>query len=408
MIETVSPLGNPEAPRPKVASPRLHGETEEIDQDQDVLTPNGAVPIKDIEPGDIVYGPGADGVVCPTRVLKKFDLGVREVVEMIRYGRVVTSARPEQGWAMTQKVTRNGGPVRTPFVGETRMLKGNGLQVTRALMDIPGGEVHEPHAYALGAFLGNGCCTRWTSKSLDLSCPDEWVPVKVADILGAGFRKTDPKGYVYKITNAPKLTRAERRWNQHPPVELHHVGLLAGKKAHQKAFPLEIVDTWDRQSRMAMLAGLIDTDGSVFKVKGGRGLTMDFTSTSRALADLCGELIYDLFQIRPTRTCRKGDSQNRPAHGVIICSTANTKRVLRQVDPHLVSPRKKWRSEYEELSPSQSGIGIGVKLGRRHLARTYGLLVDNDSHCYLLANEGLVAHDLWGEIFDAMTCQVAG
>ena len=85
---------------------------------------------------------------------------------------------------------------------------------------------------------------------------------------------------------------------------------------------------------------------------------------------------------------------NGPTYSVKCANNAYTKRIIKELDEHLMIPRKKWKVEYSDLiSKRSSPDWVGIKVSKEtSIAETYDIHVDSKTNLYCLAN-GLVTHN---------------
>jgi replicative DNA helicase len=171
---------------------------------------------------------------------------------------------------------------------------------------------------------------------------------------------------------------------------MHHAEQLYGKGAFDKDFDREILKTWNRDSLLNLLAGLIDTDGGVYAYA-GKGLHLGFDTVSSCLAELFEWVVFRLFGVRMSRIDGKGERSHHIA--VRTTSTYHVRRILKELGERIALERKRYKPEYEDLPSYHNGEHVGVSLGGRRMAEVWDLQVDNETHLYLLANEGLVTHN---------------
>jgi FtsK/SpoIIIE family/FtsK alpha domain/Ftsk gamma domain/4TM region of DNA translocase FtsK/SpoIIIE/LAGLIDADG-like domain len=196
-------------------------------------------------------------------------------------GRTVTKTRPARTYrrgdllaalrarayqqALGQRDKRTGPRVvTTQQIRDTLTVQGYKNHTIRmcAPLQHPEGELPlDP--YVLGCWLGDGIGNRG-----ELSCGDREI---IANVEAAGFevRKYDWDGYAWGISGLrSRLRQLGVLGNKHVP-EMY---LRAGPK-----------------QRLALLQGLMDTDGNV-----GRGGSVQFTNTNRLLAEAVVELAVSL------------------------------------------------------------------------------------------------------------------
>jgi hypothetical protein len=357
----------------------------------EVLTPQGPVAIKDIQIGDIVYGWNRDGSVSETKVVNKFDHGIKPVRDLISRGRVLASCTDEHRW-LTCRTSRYGKGTRKQRKSDFLELKlkdfkdNKDIAIHRKLIKIPCGEVSEPHAYAIAALLGDGCSRQGTSNTIDISSGDQNVPKKVASVLGAQTIKRNwEDNYTWHIRAGDTYSR--ETLNCH-----YYAEWCKGKYAHEKICDLETIKTWDRESCLEFLAGLIDTDGSVH---GTGRLIVAFGCQSRSVVEAFAYLVYRLFQYKPAiHMDNRPKYFNGPIYQAKVNSTFFAKRILKEIDPYLASPNRKWKPEYEMIGNHNSHSDYTKpQAGEPYLCQTYDIEVGNETNLYVLAHEGLITHN---------------
>ncbi len=131
--------------------------------------------------------------------------------------------------------------------------------------------------YLLGVLLGNG---GMTTTALKLSSADSETLDAVRQLLPAGHHLTRVSEYDYNIVGVDNRNKVARL--------LRHLGLW-GKGSHDKFVP-EVYLHNSREVRLAILQGLLDTDGSADK----RGQTIEYSSASKHLAYGVKELVQSL------------------------------------------------------------------------------------------------------------------
>ena len=280
----------------------------------EVLTPYGPVKIKDIQIGDIVYGWNLDGSISETKVINKFDHGIKPVRDLTNRGQVIAACTDEQRFLTA---TVNGYRKDRIKVLQLKEFEGNkNIGIVRRFVKIPCGPVVEPNAYALGAMLGNGCSN------------------------------------------------------------------------------LEIIKTWNRETCLEFLAGLIDTAGSVYVNMENR-LAIQFGCQSKTIVEAFVYLIYRLFQYNPEI---KIDDRDKYKNGAIyyarVSSTFFSQIILQELDSHLIHPNRKWKSEYAVLSSHNNHPDYTrLKAGKPYPCQTWDIEVGNETNLYVLANQGLITHN---------------
>lgn len=244
-----------------------------------ILTPSGWVKMGDIRVGDRVVG--ADG--CPTEVLGVFPQGKREVVEVTFSDGTVVRCDWDHLWQVRTKDHRRAG--LPGWTRTARELKDMGLYVEngkRKRFDIPmvapvqfDSEPYPLDAYTVGVLIGDGS----TSQRHGV-----WITTDHEIIQGMSLPKpaslTRDEG-IYGDYFLPGLSRI-----------LRDLG-LSEKKAEQKSIPEPLLHG-SVGDRIALLQGLLDTDGAPVSSRGGASTSIEYgTVSSRLSADVV-ELVQSL------------------------------------------------------------------------------------------------------------------
>jgi hypothetical protein len=244
-----------------------------------ILTPSGWVKMGDIKAGDMVIS--VDG--NPTKVLEVYPQGELDVVELVFHDGSKTRCSKDHLWQTRTKLDR--AAKRLGSIKETSDL----IKSIESCHSIPVvSEVYFPenevliHPYIMGCLLGDGCLR---GDDITITQADEDLFNNVEKLLPDGF----------KLSKRSHLTRCEtrsittRRGDKNPFTEyLRSVGLM-GKKSLDKFVPTEYLIN-SVENRIALLQGLLDTDGTV----GSRGTTVSFSSASVNLANAVAFIVQSL------------------------------------------------------------------------------------------------------------------
>lgn len=352
-----------------------------IAEGSEVMTPTGPVPIEDLKIGDVVYGYNEDGSISPTKVINHIYNGEKEVYKFYNNTNLMAECTLDHVWLFNNTRTNKLEEVK---IGKMK----HGSKIVRKFVQTPGGSVHYKEAYALAALLGDGC-SRQKYNSIHISSESYHIPKKVSECLNLNYRHSNSENFTWYIGDKVHIKEAR---NSVPQFELYDKW-CRGRYAHEKIADIEVIKTWNRESRLAFLAGLIDTDGSVTVAKDGC-LKISFFSQSESLVKAFQYLYYSLFQFKPSYT---KENRNKYKNGpMFYCNIKNNlynKKALKELDEYLVLDRKKWKSEYESLNVNNSREDyVGVKRGDSSIKKTYDITVDNKTHLFLMAN-GLVTHN---------------
>lgn len=108
------------------------------------------------------------------------------------------------------------------------------------------------HPWVIGCFIGNGCCT---NKYLTISCPNDTIPERIALLCGFTTKRSSDKNYSYVFyDNTGKLVTTQSFFKDIPE--------MIGTYSRDKVIPnLYLIN--DVETRLMVLRGLMDTDGSV-------------------------------------------------------------------------------------------------------------------------------------------------
>ena len=269
---------------------RLEGKA--LALDTPVPTPLGWRTMGDLEPGDDVFDEGG----APTRVVAATTpMSGRPCREVLFSDGTRLVADAAHQWLTVDKNGRRYGRFRaairtTDEIARTLHVGGErNHQVPLAgpaqyppRLDLP----IEP--YTLGAWLGDGTTTK-----AEITCCDTEI---LAQISGEGYRvrSLNYGNHLYRI-GGEGHTRdgATGRYSRNGSISsrLRELGLPGGKEVPRPYLEAGI------GQRMALLQGLMDTDGFVDDVAG----RCEFTSTNEGLADAAVELAAGL-GFRPVKS----------------------------------------------------------------------------------------------------------
>jgi deoxycytidine triphosphate deaminase len=260
---------------------RLEGKA--LALDTEVPTPGGWKTMADIEPGDIVFSERGEPtvVVAATEPLPR-----RPCVEIVFSDDTRVVCDELHQWVTTSKADREHGKriqrVRTATeIAENLVVRGerNHQVALAGAAQYPERELPiDP--YVLGAWLGDG-----TTTAAEITCADRNVLEEI-EMAGYGVAKARTRRLVYRIggtghTRDESTGRFVRNDSLSSALRSH--GLLG-----RKHIPCEYLKASVNQ-RLALLQGLMDTDGYVDKL--GR---LDLTTVKEGLALQYCELVASL------------------------------------------------------------------------------------------------------------------
>ncbi|HEX9121868.1 MAG TPA: PhoH family protein [Actinomycetota bacterium] len=248
--------------------------------DSPVLTPTGFRAIGSLEVGDLVVG--SNGLPIP--VVGVYPQGRKEVFRLRTQDGASTVCCGEHLWAVVTRDDRRRR--RSPRVVETRELIGQlraGHHHRFELPLISRPVEFEPRevpmdAYALGLLLGDGCLTTSTTPSFSTRDTELAFALEMA-LEGIELRRTGEADYV--LRNA-----AGRRGGvivANPVTEVLRDLGLAGTRSNTKFVPEPYLYN-SPDVRLALLQGLLDTDGGPV-TQPGRTCRVQYVTSSERLRD---------------------------------------------------------------------------------------------------------------------------
>lgn len=340
-----------------------------------VATPTGPVEIQNLKPGDEVF----DEHGKPVKVLALHDQGEQDCVNLVHSGAVVATCTPNHIWSTCH--------IRTPGVWKDRRVEDfyTGIKIKRVELTCDLGKKREPLAYALGALLGDGCSTEC---GVRISSKNDKIPAKVASVLGTRFTKLTSNNFSY-IINSPGGQGVKWHFSDFYEKNIRNL------RSYEKTTDLEEIKTWDRQSLVEFVAGLLDTDGSVYMTETtGKQVHFKFCMQSKSTVEAFAWACYALWQVN-LRIFK--DERDHYVNGPCYCVGTNhiyhVKRMLKELSPHIVTDSKKYKQEYNELQPNNfNPESVGVRIEPAGRFQCWDITVDSPTSLYCLQN-GLVTHN---------------
>lgn len=354
-------------------------------EDTLVKTPTGSKKIQNLKPGDEVYGYNNDGSVTICQISEFHDQGIQDVVDLVWNRQVIASCTKNHRW-LAHSNYKDRRKVKTVDQFSTRD------RIAEEYIKIPGGSKSIPEAYAIGALLGDGCSR---DGGICISSQDESVVKKVSESIKAvSYKRTHKNNYTWRLTfDTPGVKTSIPYYDD----------WCRNKYAHEKTFNLNEVRSWDRESQLQFIAGLIDTNGSTHKTKDGR-LHIRLSMQAKTVIDNFQMLILDLFQYKPIISIDdRPKYKNGPIYNLSISNNKFSKRILKELPT--VTERKKWKPSYEDLNERNTNPKCtAFKTKNPRKAQCYDITINNNSSLFLLAN-GLITHNTEGIAADMIdTC----
>jgi phosphate starvation-inducible PhoH-like protein len=264
--------------------------------DSQVLTPDGFRDLGSLRVGDLVVG--SDGL--PTPVIGIYPQGRKQVYRVTTQDGASTLACGEHLWSVRTPEDKRRGRNR---VLETREMIGNlrrgrirryELPVVGAAELVPQDVPLDP--YALGLLLGDGCLTTSTTPSFTTADPQlaEELQSRIPEI------ELQRKGrYDYVLTRAGGGGRGGVI-TANPVTEILRTLGLAGTRSSTKFVPEQYLQN-SATMRLALLQGLLDTDGGPVRQR-GRSCRVQYSTTSPQLRDDVVFLVRSLGGVAYSRT----------------------------------------------------------------------------------------------------------
>jgi len=262
-----------------------------------VLTPSGFKPIGSLSVGDLVIG--SDGY--PTPVLGVYPQGRRDVFRVQTQDGASTRCCGEHLWAVSTRDDRRRG--RPHRVIETREMIGQLRRAHYHRFELPlvsHPVEFEPRTvpmdpYALGLLLGDGCLTTATTPSFTTTDSELALALELA-LDGIELRRKGEVDYVLRHTAGH---RGGVIVSNPVTVVLRDLG-LAGTRSNTKFVP-EIYLHNSSEVRLAVLQGLLDTDGGPVTQR-GRTCRVQYGTSSERLRDDVVFLVQSLGGVAYWRT----------------------------------------------------------------------------------------------------------
>ena len=349
-------------------------------------TEKGYTLMGDLKVGDKVFG--ADGK--PTTVTGIFEQGKRDIYEITfsdgrqaycsdhHLWKVFTGCGKEYVLEtkdlihMYRRHRESDNPNREPYVYHFKIPVCKPVQYPK-----PDRLPIDP--WVLGCFIGNGCCRE---KPLSISCGDDEIPKRIAKICGYNVRRNSDHNYTYTfvnpITNLPIHT--DEFFSELPE--------FIGAYSYQKSIP-DMYMYADVETRLAVLQGLMDTDGHI-SINENR-FHVGYTSTSKKLLWQIQQLLYSFGWSGRVHTDKREHKYTTGFCGIIIFRMPNEKKYLLFRSKRKLAIAKKAR--FVPQVNRYNGLII------KRIRKLYNLpcrciMVDNTEHLYL-TEDFIVTHNTY-------------
>jgi phage terminase large subunit-like protein len=347
---------------------------------QEVQTPQGPRAIGTLKPGDLVLG--RDGRTCS--VLWCSDVQTPSVVFRLTFdnGEVIQACAEHQ-WVTCTDAERKAGARRgrvpepqvrtTQEIADTLLVPGRKARRTNHAVPVCAqlelSEVKLPLApYLLGLWLGDGNTDAGDYSSED---PELWQAWEREGWTLGSLRQRDPQK-PFKQGTILKLTST-----------LRDLGVLGVKHVPE---PYLLASAGQR---LALLQGLIDTDGHVEKGKGGR---VEFCNTNKKLADAVYWLAASL-GAKPTICEGRASLYGKdcgPKWSVYFTPAFQPCRLPRKLAAW--QPRRRKTQNYHYIVAAERVVDPGSMMC---------IAVDSPDHTYLISRACIPTHNSWYQAWRA-------
>ena len=256
-----------------------------------IPTPNGFVNMGDLKVGDYVFNRSGK----PTKIINIYEQGEKDVYKVTFKDRRTARCTLDHMWTVrTKKSIWENKTLKDLLIDykieKTEQEKKNkpNNDIYKYKYSIPMNQAAQyehrdikVNPWVLGCFIGNGCCTL---PALTISSENDEIPRKIAEICGFDVCKPSKGNYSYifkdKISGGYVKTKA---FFKSYPELLNY--------SYHKTIPEDYLYN-DIETRLLLLRGLMDTDGSVYF--DGVRTHVSYSSTSRELLKQIQQLVFSL------------------------------------------------------------------------------------------------------------------
>lgn len=358
-----------------------------------IPTPDGYKQLGDVCVGDYVFDKNGK----PTKVLGVFPQGELNTFEVVLTDGRRTQCSDEHLWTYIS----NKGKIHTDTL--KNMMKKTVRQnphkdgtLGRCRYHIPRHKCVEYstkefyiHPYIIGAFLGDGCCLE---KPLTISSSDEEIPNRIAQLLPfecEAFRNSQNNyNWLFRLKN-PYMNDAGHsivKNAQTKEVFRDFFDTLCCY-SYQKRIPEQYL-YGDREQRLELLRGLLDTDGNIQKLDGR--FTITITQTNYDLMKDIAQLVESLgYKIGKICEDKREEKYTSSCYYTTITVPNEEKEEL-----FYLPRKKKIATEAKGYKQKINWNKVGIsEINDLHIKKEMVcILVDNEEHLYL-TNDFIVTHN---------------
>ena len=233
--------------------------------------------------------------------------------------------------------------------------------------------------YVLGCFIGNGCCTL---PVLTISSPDAEIPNRIADICGFDVKKKIKGNTEYSYIFYDKETKKPI----HTSDFFKDVPSIINAYSYDKEIPKEYLYN-DTRSRIKLLRGLMDTDGSISY--NDKRYTVTYSSTSHRLLEQVNWLIRSLGYSGNIIDDKRKEKYTNKYCGTLLM------RIPNKIKHELFTYHPKYSKALEASNIKQENIYDDLLIKDISFSHREGcrcIMVDNPEHLYL-TEDFIVTHN---------------
>lgn len=230
------------------------------------------------------------------------------------------------------------------------------------------------HPWVLGCFIGNGCCTE---KFLTISSGNDVVPLKIARMYGFEVKR-NPANYSYTFFIDGCAVKTKDFFKDIPEM----IGIYSIDKKIPDTYMLNDVDT-----RLMILQGLMDTDGSISYNNGRYHLR--YTSTSE---ELLKQVVWLLRSFGYSGTIIKDNRDKKYTKD--FCGSVFF-RVPNSIKHNFLTLTSKRIIAEEAANQKQENVYNDLLIKNiefSHKEKSRCIMVDNPEHLYL-TEDFIVTHN---------------
>lgn len=343
---------------------------------ENLITPTGLKPIGEIKVGDFVIG--SDGK--KTKVLGVYPQGELPIFEVKFSDGTKSVCSGDHLWntmTLNEKRYRKGYTTKSTNEISKNVKNKHNQKVHRIPILSAPVEFEKQKVlidpYLLGVLLGDG----HMNKGFSITTADPEIIEECSKVLPSDHKFVYKGKYDYRIQSNKKINKIK--------IDLMELKIW-GKKSPEKFIP-DCYKFNDCECRLAVLQGLLDTDGWICKHRSGN-CRIQFSSTSKALADDVMFLTRSLGGMAYSRVRYFDESDNHEYDGKII-RHVHSSYIVDIILP--VCPFKLSRKA-EQYSNNQNYVKMISSIKETGKGECTCIQVDAKDHLYL-TNDFIVTHN---------------